>query len=378
MALNLPESTRESVLEGVGWVILQSPTDELLRANLEKFCLPFANRLNQIAVSLSSATSEDTVIERQAGMMQEVQGILSIIGALFKNSLTTSASPEAVFHIFSSVWQYIIYLARAFDSYEDLIERVLRIIKYAMRKCRVQFALHLNDIVPLVTHGFSRQPFSAYLYTAENLVRTYGEEINCFEMLSSLFLTLTQSATQLLCTTQAIKERPDITEDFFGMVIRYINYCSPAVLQSDALVKILHCAKLAIGIDQPDAGICLYGFFLKLLTFADENNRNYNPRISEDIKIQLVEIVALVIRALVSGMPRVIVDNIVDLIICIQRIFAKEGWLANAILTEVPHDCMTDLEKMKMIEQASDSDLLTVALYSLNRRAHIRAKRSKK
>mmetsp|Transcript_24021 Transcript_24021/g.42659 ORF Transcript_24021/g.42659 Transcript_24021/m.42659 type:complete len:370 (-) Transcript_24021:1931-3040(-) len=369
----MPESARESVLEGVGWVILQSPTDATLRDNLEKFCLPFATRLNQIAIDLSTATQEAA-----AGMLSEVLGILSILGTLFKSSLTTSASNEAVYHIFTQVWQYVIYFARAFDSSEELIERVLRIVKYSMRKCREQFAVHLNDLVSLITNGFSRQPFSAYLYTAENLVRTYGDEINCFDMLSTLFLTLTQTATQMLNSFQAIRDKPEITEDFFGMVVRYINYCSPAVLQSQALNSIIHCAKIGIGIEQPDAAVCLYGFILRLLSFADENSRNYNPRVSEEIKRQLAEIEVLVIRALVSGMPRIIVDNIVDLICCIQRIFAKEGWLAHAIMSEVPHDCMTELEKLKLIEESSNPLALTSNLYNLNRRAHVRAKRSKK
>jgi transportin-3 len=371
----MPESPREAVLEGVGWVVLNSP-DALLRTNLEKLCAPFASRLSQIAQELGP--SSELVSATQPGIVSEVQGILSIVGTLFKSSITTPASPAELYHIFSQLWQFACYFARVFDSSEELIERVMRIVKYSMRKCREQFTAHLADLATLISQGFNRHPFSAYLYTAENLVRVYGEEVSCFELLSQLFLTLTETAVRLLDSPQAVKDKPDITEDFFGMVVRYFNYCSPAVLQGNALSKILHCAKLGIGIEQPDAANCLYGFFLKLMSFADENSRSYNPRISGELKQQFAEIVVLIFQALVSAMPRIIVDNIVDLLVSCQRIFPNEGWLAKAVLQEVPYDCMTELEKKKMIEDAANPERLQMWLYNLNRRAHVRAKRSKK
>jgi transportin-3 len=366
------------VFEGVSWVVLQSPTDALLRANLEKLCAPFVGRLSQIAQELSTASQEALVRTSQVGMSAEVQGILSILGNLFKSSYTTSASPEGVYSVFSQLWQLICYFARVFESSEELIERVFRIVKYAMRKCREQTVVHLVDIATLVTDGFARHTFSAYLYTAENLVRTYGGEVSCFHILSQLFETLTETVVGMLSSLQAIREHPEVTEDFFGMVIRYINYCSPAVLQSSALNKILHCAKLGIGIEQPDAAVCLYGFLLKLMTFADAHSINFNHRVSDDLKRQFAEVELLVVRALVTAMPRIIVDNIVDLLIAAQRIFPAEAWLASAVLSEVPYDCMTDLEKQRMIHEAASAEKLQEWLYNLNRRAHLRAKRIKK
>lgn len=374
----MPEKPREAILEGVTWVILQSDSDELLQARLGKLCEPFTNRLQQIAGALTTATQEAAVFTRQLGMLTEILVIMNFFGTLFKSSLTTPSSPASIYLVFAQVWPFAISFSRAFSHSEELVEGVLRIVKYSMRKCREQFANHLNDIVYIVTNGFSQHPYSAYLYTAENLVRTYGGEVACFEILSSLFLTLTQTVTRLLDSAQAIKEKPEITEDFFGMVVRYINYCAPAVLRSEALLNIVHCAKLGVGIEQPDAAVCLYGFILRLLIFADENSSSYDPRVSEDIKRHLAEIVALVFRALVSGMPRIIVDTIIDLLCSIQRIFGNEGWLANAVMTEVPHDCMTDLEKVKMIQEAANPTVLTSTLYNLNRRAHVRAKRLKK
>jgi hypothetical protein len=54
----MPEQAREAVLEGVGWVILQSPSDEALRQNLETFFSPFGFRLMMIHQQLTSASPE--------------------------------------------------------------------------------------------------------------------------------------------------------------------------------------------------------------------------------------------------------------------------------------------------------------------------------
>lgn len=55
-------------------------------------------------------------------------------------------------------------------------------------------------------------------------------------------------------------EHPDLIEDFFGMLTRYMRYKPSAVLTSPSLHMNFKFAESTIGMAQPDAVKCIYSF----------------------------------------------------------------------------------------------------------------------
>lgn len=55
-------------------------------------------------------------------------------------------------------------------------------------------------------------------------------------------------------------EDPDLIEDFFGMLTRYIRYFPAAVVESRTLLYNLKFAGMVIGMNQIDAAKCVISF----------------------------------------------------------------------------------------------------------------------
>ena len=56
------------------------------------------------------------------------------------------------------------------------------------------------------------------------------------------------------------KEHPDIIDDFFGMLTRYMRYKPAAVITSTSLITNLKFAALCIGMEEVEAVKCVYSF----------------------------------------------------------------------------------------------------------------------
>lgn len=55
-------------------------------------------------------------------------------------------------------------------------------------------------------------------------------------------------------------EDPDLIEDFFGMLTRYMRYMPSAVIESPTLLFNLRFAGMTIGMNQLDAAKCVISF----------------------------------------------------------------------------------------------------------------------
>ena len=56
-------------------------------------------------------------------------------------------------------------------------------------------------------------------------------------------------------------DEPDLIEDFFGMLTRYMRYMPSAVVESSTLITNLKFASMIIGIEQLDAARCVISFY---------------------------------------------------------------------------------------------------------------------
>jgi transportin-3 len=58
----------------------------------------------------------------------------------------------------------------------------------------------------------------------------------------------------------SFEENPDLTEDFFGMLLRYGRYSPQLLLQSKSLGTILQLTEIGIGVKHHHAAKAIYGW----------------------------------------------------------------------------------------------------------------------
>lgn len=60
---------------------------------------------------------------------------------------------------------------------------------------------------------------------AENLVRTFGRYPDYASFNFEMFNRMNRKALAMLNSLQTILSNPELGEDYFGMLIRFLNYC---------------------------------------------------------------------------------------------------------------------------------------------------------
>jgi hypothetical protein len=369
-ALSLPKDDRELILEGVIWVLLHAPTQALLVESLTRFCAPFTARLTQIASELALESQGSSYLHsRHFNTKTEAAEILGVLGTLYKFAAKTSASAEGIYQLFSQHWLLICTFRSEFESDQPIAEKTLRILSNVMRKCRGLFTPHLPEVLTLLTEGFSRQHFSSYLFTAENLISVY-REAGQNDLLRQLFKSLTQSVLRSFNSPEAIKRNADITEDFFGMIYMYLE--SRLALEDEELDGILQYARLAIGTKETVAAVRLYETLRRLLVYPDVFSFSYNKHIAQKLRTWFTEAGPLIIRDLVSAVPGRVFKQLAKLIKTVHSLF-QDAWLLAAI-NDVPDYYLTQIEKREVAQDIASLRVLKKCLAKLDRRAQRRSK----
>lgn len=243
------------------------------------------------------------------------------LAVILKATASSEVDRQGVYIFFKEMWPVLKRLIEVFQNNPDAIERICRIIKHSMKKLSENFGEFLSEFLPIISNLFQTYGHSSYLYMTENLVRIFGKSQEYASLMSQLFTTLSQSAIVRLNSFEAMYNNPELTEDFFGMVLRYLNYCTHSTVNSPCFDGIINVAKLGIGLQQGDAAKCLYGFLEVLADFADETHYKYVPQVEEICLLHYREILRKLITAIIQVMPGAIFECISDLCYRILTIF---------------------------------------------------------
>merc|ERR1712070_819075 len=104
-----------------------------------------------------------------------------------------------------------------------VVEKSCRLLKHSIRCVPDLFKPTVPAVAQTLVPAFQAHQHSSYLYSAEILANTYGEDPEVVPVLTQLFHAL--STTSLQCLMQAsgrLEEITELVEDFYGMFERYL------------------------------------------------------------------------------------------------------------------------------------------------------------
>lgn len=366
---NQPDSSQSEILEGVAWVVWRETTQ--IQANATALCQPYALQLKTISDHVAQSPAETPSCEKS---LCSACDKLTIV---LKAALDSSVDNTPVLYIFAQLWPLVKVLLVQFGALPDPVEKLCRIVKHTMRKVLEDFGQYLPELAALLTSGYQAYGHCSYLYIAENAARTFGKSPACKELLSGLFDSLATNTLTLLGSLADFTARSEVAEDFFGMMLRYMHYC-PYVLvgPNSKLPAILNCAIAGIGVEQVEAGKCLYSFLERLVEYMDPHSLIYDADVTATVKAHFPRIVKQMFTALVNVTPTALVESIYEALDRVVTMAEFRGWLQEALAT-VPHDCLIQTEKRKFVEQVQEKGQLHFWLFALHRRARQSALRSR-
>ena len=349
----LPGDPQEILLEGIAAVIWRTP---IAGRAIFDLCSVYTNNLvNEI--------TEEVLL-----------GSCDKLAVIFKNANDKDIDVASVYTLFKEMWPGLKELVGKYQNNDSAVEALCRIVKHAMKKLQLAFGEFLEDFTQIISQQFLQYRHSSYLYMAEQLVRIFANSNVYQDLLINLFSTLSFTALTELNSPQSLASNPELTEDFFGMSKRYLNYLPDRTLQSQNFEKILVLAKVSIGLQHLEAAKCLYAFLECTFDYCNKESHSCVQYAVDKLLPHFRDVLMNLVAAVVTVVPGSIFEFIEE--ICFKILTIEEGaeWLALA-LVNVPHDCLTETEKVKFIQQSRQARDIHNWLERLYKRSKQRARR---
>jgi len=135
-------------------------------------------------------------------------------------------SKHPCIEILARAWGILERLVLVCRPIETVMDNICFVFKYLVRCSRDDASPYLPGVVNMIASSFTLYPHSCFLYLANVLVGEYGTAGQDFlPTLISLLHIFSNGTFNLLQVNTNFVSRPDVVEEFFEMMIRYLRRC---------------------------------------------------------------------------------------------------------------------------------------------------------
>ncbi|CAO3658469.1 unnamed protein product [Umbelopsis ramanniana] len=265
------------VTEAVAHVIAVIPTNELLKA-LQLFCLPLAQKLHDVAVKGNEATDKDH--RDAADLLEQINIFLQVI----QPEIPMNETHPCVAFI-NELWPVFDLCLSNFGADQLVSESLCKCFKTCVISYRMHFVPLLPQLLQRIVNVFSQTGMSAYLWVAGRTIREYAVEgtdgvAPCLQLVEQL-----SSPTFAMFGAKSFDDIPDVVEEYFRMLVSFLNSAPSALIQSPLLPTIFQAGLAALAVQQMDAINAVLTFHRTLLNIGvpdAQTTPKMSPRASSD------------------------------------------------------------------------------------------------
>ncbi|CAD7926037.1 unnamed protein product [Amoebophrya sp. A120] len=221
----LPLKIHLEVTRGLTEVLMELEDLHTFREALEKMIVPLVNGLRHENVTppqLGEIVDRLVMLMDHTDMerMHAMPGFAEALGGAFLTTLYPTVNRICHNH----------------PTEEDLIEKITRFQKHALRKMPRVFKQVLPTYIETITVCFEKKLLSSWLYASEYVVSEYGNDPEVLPALAQLFERMGKAALPALMAMRDDDLNAELIEDFYGMYGRYAK-CAPAVVYNSETLK---------------------------------------------------------------------------------------------------------------------------------------------
>ncbi|XP_058821533.1 transportin-3 isoform X2 [Topomyia yanbarensis] len=228
-------------------------------------------------------------------------------------------------------------LSRAMECFKDdskIMERIVRCIRYAIRCVGKQAMPILEPLVKQIITIYSGHNHSCLLYLGSILVDEFACEPSCIQGLLNMLQAFIQPTFQVLQVENGLKNHPDMVDDFFRLVARFIQRSPFQLLQSPLVTPIIQCGLLACTLDHRDANLSVMRFFCSLLSYGRHDRADELRSIVHSILLQHGEsLIMNLLYASVFCLHSYMLSDVADVFVEIKQLNPQqlEGYVRKAV-----------------------------------------------
>lgn len=337
------------ILQGLCHVISTLPMD-MATAALHRMVQPVAEALSAGANDTVKATVQE--LERLTVMVQYV------------NPKLQPSEIHPVVGVMKGVWPLLGAIVPRHPASSSLAEKLCRCYKHAIKSCRGQFEPLLDPLLVQLVTNFSVAPHSSFLYCASVCAATFGGDPNhrhtLFRALTDLSRTV---SSHLSGGFDQLTANPDMVEEYFYLVGRYLKNCPALLLVDPLLDSVVKLSIVGLRLQHREAHRGVLAF---LDEFVGVGTNSAEPAYKVPIEGLLRENGAAIVRGLigciVGELPSYALDDRNQGTPCVASVLWKlsllcVNWLREwitAALMDVPEGTATASQKQQFCAELLD------------------------
>ncbi len=313
----LPAISQEEITEGAAYVVSVQPKEEIYRL-LKLFCEPLIQRL---MVKANNAVDHDGKL----ALADHLQ-LITIFGNIVVTLPPVEKGEEDPAIMY---WQEVFpILAKVLTNFLDfppICERVCRCWRLMVIAHRGAMAPILPAMANELASGFINSRQGCFLWVTGAILREFADDRDRVEaaMTENIYAFFEAQATNVLrfLSNLTPQELPDVTEDFYRLVVDGLLYHPQKFIPSPIFAPILEAAISVLILEQREPLTATLHYIRDVLAWGD----GQAPTRSESIPPPVVEQLRGIVKAVLTVQGELLVKRI----------------LAGMMIT-FPSDCFAD------------------------------------
>ncbi|XP_055614222.1 transportin-3 isoform X2 [Uranotaenia lowii] len=316
------------LLKGISIIIGRLPAEQLTPA-MQELCNFQVQPLSQ----LISGEDDGLVLKKER---HDPTFWVDRLASIYRHVNPTVPANEVNPCVFVIVTNWSV-LSQAMERYKNdskVMERIVRCIRYAIRCIGQQAIPILETLVKQIITIYSGHNHSCLLYLGSILVDEFACEASCIQGLLNMLQAFIEPTFQVLQVENGLKNNPDMVDDFFRLVARFIQRSPFQLLQSPLVAPIIQCGLLACTLDHRDANLSVMRFFCSLLGYGRHDRANELRTIVHGILLQHGEsLIMNLLYASVFCLHSYMLPDVADVFVEMKHLNPQqlEGYIRKAV-----------------------------------------------
>eukprot|EP00051_Salpingoeca_urceolata_P015056 m.192901 g.192901 ORF g.192901 m.192901 type:complete len:935 (-) comp18277_c0_seq1:107-2911(-) len=313
--LGMKEKDVENLLKGCGRVLVQFRPPARAKDAMQRLCGPMLHQLMTIVSNPADQTDPIVLLDRISIVFQSC-------------NLTAEYMPPDGVHplleMATMVWQALDTAMKRYQASKRTIEHVNRCLKYLMRS----LGIFIEPIYPSIVHNtvnlFQAYQHPSCLYIMSKCVDLFGGQLASVELIAQMMTTMCQTTFAVLAKSpDALREHPDVVEDFYRLCTRVLEFQPMLVIRSELTRPIIDCAVASLVLEHRDANDTVT-FFLhsimgcprvyKGVVNGDVTEQNVTQAVVDILQTSGQAMVHNLVFAAAGGLPTFLVPDVSEVL----------------------------------------------------------------
>ncbi|CAB1115460.1 unnamed protein product [Ectocarpus sp. CCAP 1310/34] len=229
------------LLEGLSYVISTLAPD------------PAAAAIRRLVEPMATGLQRNGVAGGDAKLAQQELDRLTVVVSR-ANPVMQAGREHPVAMVVRELWPVLEAVSAKHQSSGQVFEKLSRFFKHAMRTCKEHFEPLLTPLIAHLVGTFSVVPHSSCLYCGSICVTEFGRKGPGFTaLLFQMLSDFAQAVFRCLQTLDDFTANPDVVEEFFYLVGRFVDYCPDPLVTSPLLSSLVRCGMVGLQLHHREA-----------------------------------------------------------------------------------------------------------------------------